>query len=57
MTSSDLTLLPADAKERASTRVGTSVDGATGPGGVRTARASGWVWPAPSSTAASPTAC
>lgn len=34
MTSSDLTLLPADAKERASTRVGTSVDGATGPDGA-----------------------
>jgi 6,7-dimethyl-8-ribityllumazine synthase len=34
MTSSDLTLLPADAKVRASTRVGTSVDGAPGPGGV-----------------------
>ncbi len=34
MTSSDLTLLPADAKERAATRVGTSVDGAAGPGGV-----------------------
>jgi 6,7-dimethyl-8-ribityllumazine synthase len=34
MTSSDLTLLPADAKERASTRVGTSVDGTPGPGGA-----------------------
>jgi len=32
MTSSDLTLLPPDAKERASTRVGTSVDGEAGPG-------------------------
>jgi 6,7-dimethyl-8-ribityllumazine synthase len=35
MTSSDLTALPADAKARAASRVGTSIDGATVPSGMR----------------------
>ncbi len=56
MTSSDLTLLPPDAKQRAAARVGTALDGADRRGAARPA-GPGWAWPAPSSTEASPTAC
>ena len=53
MTSSDETLLPADAKSRAAGRVGSSLDPVALVPGV----ASAWGSPARSSTAASPTAC
>ena len=57
MTSSDLTLLPDDAKERAAARVGTRIDGRPSVAASGARRRPGRHWPVPSSTGASPTGC